>query len=196
MIARMTIAHVDEVTDVHMSSFEGFFLSFLGPRFLRLYYESIVAYPEATGYVYVRDGRLIGFVCGVVLPSRFYRYLLRTRWWRFALTALGAAIRKPSIVPRLARAWLYPKQTARREDTGTLTSIAVEPAMQNRGIGAELLAAFLEDMRGRGAKSVDLTTDSRGNDKVNAFYRRLGFRCERTFVTPEGREMNEYVIAL
>jgi hypothetical protein len=31
---------------------------------------------------------------------------------------------------------------------------------------------------------------------VNAFYARLGFELARTFTTPEGRRMNEYVMTL
>ena len=196
MIMRMELEHVPQATEVHLRSFEGFFLSFLGPQFLRLYYENIVDYPDAAGYVCVKDGRVIGFVCGVASPSRFYSYLLRTRWWRFAQAALGATLRRPSTILRLLRAWLYPGQTSRREDTATLTSMAVAPAMQGKGIGARLVAAYLEDMRTRGIKRVDLTTDRYGNDKVNAFYQKQGFRCEHTFVTPEGRVMNEYVLLL
>lgn len=196
MITPMTEAHVREVIGVHLRSFAGFFLSFLGPQFLRLYYESIVEHPDAAGYVYVMDGRVLGFVCGVVSPSRFYCYLLQTRWWRFTLAALDAALRRPSIVPRLFRAWSYPSQTSVQVDTATLTSIAVDPDVQGEGVGADLAAAFLAEMRTRGVKRVDLTTDRYGNDEVNAFYQRQGFHCERTFVTPEGREMNEFVILL
>jgi ribosomal protein S18 acetylase RimI-like enzyme len=192
----MVLEHIPQVTEVHLHAFEDFFLSFLGPRFLHLYYESIVDYPGATGYVYIRDGYVTGFVCGTVSPSRFYRHLLRTRWWRFAVAALGATLRRPMIIPRLFRALLYPGQTPRREDTATLTSIAVDPAAQGRGVGAKLVAAFLKDMRAQGLKYVDLTTDRHGNDKVNAFYQKQGFRCERISITPEGREMNEYVIVL
>ena len=196
MIARLDKHHIDSVVAVHLAGFEGFFLSFLGPRFLQLYYEGIADYPDGAGYVYLEGGRVVGFVCGIVGPSRFYRYLIRTRWWRFAMVALGAALRRPFIIPRLFRALLYPGQTPRREDTATLTSITVEPGMQGHGIGARLVTTFLEDMRARGVKRVDLTTDRYGNDKVNAFYERQGFHCERTFVTPEGRAMNEYVISL
>jgi ribosomal protein S18 acetylase RimI-like enzyme len=188
--------HISSVVAVHLAGFEGFFLSFLGPRFLQLYYEGVVDYPGGVGYVYLEDRCVVGFVCGIVGPSHFYRHLIRTRWWRFAIAALGAALRRPSIIPRLFRALLYPSQTSRREDTATLTSIAVDPAMKGEGIGAKLVAAFLEDMRGRGVTRVDLTTDRYGNDEVNAFYQKQGFRCERTFITPEGREMNEYLILL
>ena len=196
MIARLDKHHIDSVIAVHLAGFEGFFLSFLGPRFLRLYYEGIVDYPDGAGYVYLEGGRVVGFVCGVVGPSRFYRYLIRTRWWRFAMAALGATLRRPSIIPRLFRALSYPGQTSRQEDDATLTSIAVEPAVQDKEIGTKLVTIFLEDMRARGAKRVDLTTDRYSNDRVNAFYERQGFHCERTFVTSEGRAMNEYVISL
>jgi hypothetical protein len=63
-------------------------------------------------------------------------------------------------------------------------------------VGSQLLAAFLEELRTRGIKSVNLTTDQQDNDQVNAFYLAQGFRCTRTFVTPEGRTMNEYVLKL
>ena len=59
MISRMTAARVGEITDVHLRSFEGFFLSFLGPRFLRLCYENIVDYADAAGYAYIEDGQNI-----------------------------------------------------------------------------------------------------------------------------------------
>lgn len=196
MICPMTTSHTDMVVGIHLRSFRNFFLSFLGPRFLRLYYEGIMKYPDGAGYVYVEEEHIVGFVCGVLNPSRFYRYLLRTSWWRFALAALGAAVRRPSIIPRLFRALLYPRQASGQMSSATLTSIAVDPAMQGEGIGTKLVAAFLEDMRARGVETVNLTTDRHNNDAANSFYRRLGFHCARTFVTPEGREMNEYVICL
>lgn len=77
-----------------------------------------------------------------------------------------------------------------------LASIAVLPAAQGKHIGAALVRAFLHAAALRGAGAVTLTTDSDGNDAVNRFYRHLGFRLARSFITPEGRPMNEYVIGL
>ena len=196
MITPFTATHVDAVVDIHLRSFEQFFLTFLGPQFLRLYYEGVVAYPGSVGYVYVDDERVVGFVCGALSPSNFYKLLLRTRWHRFALAAASAALQRPSIIPRLWRAFAYPSQTPSQSDTATLMSIAVDPTYQAKGVGVQLVAAFLEGMRARGVKRVALTTDRCGNDITNAFYQKIGFRCQRTFLTPEGREMNEYVISL
>jgi ribosomal protein S18 acetylase RimI-like enzyme len=75
-------------------------------------------------------------------------------------------------------------------------SVAVAPEAQGRGLGQALVRAFLEEAADRGLKHVDLTTDKNNNDSVNQFYQRMRFRCSRTFVTSEGREMNEYVIDL
>lgn len=199
MILPLSGAHLDEVVALHRRSFpaNGFFLSFLGPRFLRLYYEGIVGFPDAIGYVLVEEEKVVGLVCGTVGPSGFYRYLLRTRWWRFALAALGAALRKPAIVPRLVRAWRYPQETPISPECATLTSLAVDPDHMGRGIGAELVAAFLQGLlKHGGGRSVSLTTDRDGNDGVNAFYQAQGFRCTRSYITPEGRRMNEYTLQL
>jgi hypothetical protein len=59
-----------------------------------------------------------------------------------------------------------------------------------------LAGAFLEESRRRGLGQIDLTTDRLDNNAVNGFYRELGFVCERCYTTPEGREMNEYVVDL
>jgi ribosomal protein S18 acetylase RimI-like enzyme len=75
-------------------------------------------------------------------------------------------------------------------------SIAVHPNYQNKGIGKLLVQEFLGEIRRRGIQRVNLTTDKEKNDAVNVFYQRLGFQLTRSFVTPEGRWMNEYVITL
>jgi len=75
-------------------------------------------------------------------------------------------------------------------------SIAVLPGEQSQGIGQRLVAAFLEEAAKRGLQQMDLTTDKCNNASVNAFYLQQGFSCVHSFVTPEGREMNEYRIDL
>ncbi|RLC98294.1 MAG: GNAT family N-acetyltransferase, partial [Chloroflexota bacterium] len=73
---------------------------------------------------------------------------------------------------------------------------AVLPAEQGKGIGQKLVHAFLKRASMQGARQVDLTTDLDDNEGTNLFYRQLGFRLERSFTTPEGREMNQYLIDL
>jgi ribosomal protein S18 acetylase RimI-like enzyme len=77
---------------------------------------------------------------------------------------------------------------------GTLMSLAVMRDSQGRGIGRQLVSAFLEISRKRQVDTVNLTTDVVDNDCANEFYRKMGFTCARAFATPEGRLMNEYIV--
>ena len=72
-------------------------------------------------------------------------------------------------------------------------SIAVAPEFQGHGIGKQLVETFCQELAARGEPAVCLTTDRDHNEATNQFYQRLGFELARTFITPEGRAMNEYV---
>ena len=196
-LREMQLSDVDQVVKVHLSSFQGFFLSFLGPRFLSLLYGYLVSSAHGVGYVSLDHGdEIVGFVCGSTQPSGFFRTFFKNQWWRIMLTTLWPLIRRPSIGPRLLRAVLYPPQASIAQGTATLMSIAVLPERQNNGIGKMLVREFLDEMQRRGAQRVNLTTDKENNDSVNAFYHCLGFQLVRSLATPEGRWMNEYAINL
>lgn len=195
-IRPMTKADVSAVVKVHITSFPGFFLTFLGPSFLRELYSAIVADSDGISFVAFDGSGINGFVAGTVQPKGFYRRLLRQRWWRFALAAVVPTLKHPAIVPRLLRAFSMPEQVTHETKRGTLMSIAVLPALQGKHIGRALVSTFLDESIRRGLRQVDLTTDRDGNEAANRFYRKMGFVCERSYVTPEGRAMNEYVIDL
>ena len=72
-------------------------------------------------------------------------------------------------------------------------SAGVDPRVQRSGAGKLLWTAIVEEAGRRGAKAVVLTTDRFGNDAVNAFHVSQGFQLARTYETPEGRAMNEYI---
>jgi len=184
---------VEAVSAVHLAAFPGFFLAFLGARFLREIYRALVADEECIAYVAVDDGRVIGFVAGSTTAG-FYRRAAKRRWFRFALASAGAFLRKPSIAPRLLRALYAPPRPA--AEGALLMALAVDPALQRSGAGRLLTRAFVEGARRRGAAAVVLTTDKLGNDAVNAFYRAQGFTVTGEFTTPEGRTMHEYILTI
>lgn len=192
-IRRMKPEDVATVVDVHLEAFPGFFLTFLGKRFLRQLYFGIVGDPDGIAFVAVVDGRCAGFVAGTAVPARFYARLLRRRFLRFAFAAVGPVLRRPAIIGRLLRAFSKPAEAA-PESSGRaeLMSLAVSPRFRAHGVGAQLVGAFVEEARRRGSGQVCLTTDASGNDDVNRFYEALGFSVLRRFTTREGREMNEY----
>jgi ribosomal protein S18 acetylase RimI-like enzyme len=188
----MLLADAGEVTAIHLAAFPGFFLSFLGERFLRELYRSIAVDPDGIAFVAQNGGRIIGFVAGSVSASGFFRRLARRRWWRFAAASLWPFLRRPRIFPRLLRA-LYAPPRPSVEGAALLMSLAVDPAVQRSGAGRLLTRAFVGEAAARGAVSVVLTTDRDDNDAVNSFYRDFGFTLQRQYVTRERRAMNEYV---
>lgn len=192
----ITAGDIDKCVLIHVSTFQGFFLTFLGPAFLRELYVATLKDPSGIGFVADSEIGVCGFVTGTAQPSNFYRRLLYRHWWRFALAAMPSFLRRPFIASRLLRAFLMPNQANQQEWRGTLMSIAVLPNTQRKGIGKALVLAFLAEATRRGLRQVDLTTDRDNNEATNRFYQQLGFECVRTFTTPEGRAMNEYVINL
>jgi ribosomal protein S18 acetylase RimI-like enzyme len=187
---------IPTVVAVHLASFPGFFLSFLGPKFLALLYEGLIADPQGLVMVSESAAGIEGFVAGVTDQSGFFGRLVKKRMLRFAGASLGAAIRRPRIVPRLVRALGQSRRSERSAAKASLMSIAVRPGVSGKGTGRDLVAAFGAALAARGVEAYCLTTDRDDNDRVNRFYLKLGFRLSGTFVTPEGRAMNEYVMTL
>ena len=183
---------------VHLRAFPGFFLSFLGPRFLREFYGSFVIDPEGVGCAAVEPttGRVLGVVVGPFTPTGYFRRLLLRRWWAFAWASAGAVLRRPATLRRLLRAVAYRGDSPAGATRALLSSIAVAPEAQGSGVGQALLSAWVEEIRRRGGRGCYLTTDVEGNDGVNRFYVRNGWSLEGSYTTPEGRRMNRYVLDL
>jgi ribosomal protein S18 acetylase RimI-like enzyme len=182
---------------VHQRAFPSFFLTFLGPRFLHLLYSKVL--DEQGGVALVAEdqgGQVCGFVAGVSDQSGFYSRLARRNWLAFSLTSLQALLRRPKIAARLLRALTYGRSSREAAAQALLMSIAVLPECNAQGVGQKLVRRFLQAMQDRRVPAVSLTTDRDANEHANRFYQRLGFQLARSYVTREGRAMNEYVIDL
>jgi len=182
-----------ELVDVHIKSFQNFFLSFLGRRFLALFYKSLAR--EEGGIIIIAklSDRIVSFVAGVEDQIAFYKVILKKYKWNFAIYSLPALLKKPSILPRLLRALKRPKEASIMSSRCCLMSICVHPDYQGLGLGKILIQEFCQELVKRGIISVCLTTDRDNNDNVNKFYQKLGFKLVRSFITNEGRPMNEYL---
>jgi ribosomal protein S18 acetylase RimI-like enzyme len=197
MIREMDENDIAEVVKIHLEGFPGFFLTFLGRRFLALYYTAIAKWDECVRLVYIdEEGVPVGFVVGAVNPAKFYSRILKRDWFRFAFAAINAVCRRPSIVPRLLRAFKHPSGNPVGDNVAGLFSIGVLQHVKREGIGKILTTSFLDEAKTRGCTQVFLTTDRENNLPVNHFYTRLGFSLGRHYITPEGRHMNEYWISL
>lgn len=187
---------IDVVVGIHLASFQTFFLSSLGPKFLWEMYRSFLADADCVSFIARYGQAPVGFVFGSTQPTGLYTRLLRRRLLPFALAALGPFCRRPVILPRLLRAFTMPAEPLPAAGCASLMSIAVLPGTQGKGVGEQLVRAFVAECEHRHTSGISLTTDAENNERTNRFYRRLGFTVFRTFTTPEGRAMHEYWLPL
>ena len=192
MIRLMTEDYLNDVVKVHMKSFRDFFLSFLGERFLWLYYKGVINHNDTIKLVYLEANQVKGFVSGTMNPSGFYSSLLRHDWFRFGIASIPAIFKKPKSLFRVLRALAKPGNAPKYRGVAELSSIAVLPDVKSKGIGWALVKAFIQEVKKCSGKAIYLTTDAQNNDAVNVFYQRSGFKIKRVIKTPENRLMNEY----
>lgn len=177
-----------------MNAFPSFFLTFLGPSFLRHFYRSFIEDPAGIGFVSVdSQNKVVGVIVGPLVPDGYFKRLLKRKWWAFCLASMKAVLKKPSICKRLFRAVFYRGEAPTGPGRALLSSIAVSPDCQKGGVGRALVNRWVQEVVKRGGTGCFLTTDADGNEAVNAFYQKLGWKIEASYATPEGRRMNRYV---
>ena len=112
--------------------------------------------------------------------------------FKFAACSICAAIKHPSFIKRLLRAFKKSEKVARNERYVQLASLCVDPLLKRKGVGSALVSHLKKMVDFSMYAYINLETDAEKNDDANKFYSKNGFRLERTYVTPEGRKMNEY----
>ncbi|HMB03211.1 MAG TPA: GNAT family N-acetyltransferase [Isosphaeraceae bacterium] len=167
------------IAGVHRSAFPGFFLTRMGAPFLAAYYGIVADFPGGILLVAEDGGRLAGFVSGFLDPCRFYEAMSAARG-RLLWPTLRGVLRDPLLLPLILANRRRVGDAARPEGPGAaldceLSSIAVHPDAQGKGLGRELVRSFFDAAAERGARSVLLTTDDLNNDRAHEFYRGLGF---------------------
>ena len=187
------VADISQVVNVHMETFQGFFLTFLGKGFLRQMYHSYCEH-EYSGLVgaYDKNDRLVGFLAYSADLSGLYKFMIKKRLIAFAWFAVGAFLRKPKVFMRLVRAFLKPGESKRKEDYVELASIGVRPDAKACGVGSGLISELKRRVDFEKYAYITLETDALNNESANQFYLKNGFILERTYATHEGRLMNEY----
>ena len=188
----MELADVDSVVRIHLASFAGFFLSFMGPLFLKEFYRTTILDQSGIALISTQADGISGFAVGTTEPRGFYKRIILHDWYRLLMASFIPMLREPKTLFRLARRLLTTARSNYAENETLLLSIAVHPSKQGCGTGKQLIECFSMEAKTRGMTSVSLTTDKLNNDLANQFYVRNGFTRTGSFTTSEGRQMNEY----
>lgn len=183
---------IREVVDIHIKTFKGFFLTFMGKGFLNTMYSSYCKHPESGLLVAFYDNKPVGFLAYSGNLSGLYKKMIQKQLLPFAWYSIVAFLKKPSVFMRLMRAFLKPKESDRLERFVELASIGVQPEWKGKGIGSLLINYLKKNTDFSKYEYINLETDALNNEGANKFYLHNSFTLVRTYKTNEGRMMNEY----
>lgn len=183
---------VNAIVEIHMSTFQGFFLTFMGKGFLRQMYSSYLLHAESNIIIAEDNSEVVGFLAYSSDLSGLYKYMIKHRLLQFGWYSLGAFFRKPTTFMRLLRAFLKPGEAKRDVEYVELASVGVLPQMKSKGVGSFLIDELKKNVDLSKYEYVTLETDAENNDAANRFYQKNGFVKIREFETNEGRKMFEY----
>ena len=164
-------ADAPDAARLHAGRITEGFLSFLGPGFLTRLYRRIARSPGSFLLVADAGGTVVGFIAGSADVGGLYRsFLVRDG----VPAGLAAA-------PRLLRGWHRVLETLRHGSGGAgtgrgteLLAVAVDPGSSGRGVGTDLVTAFLDQVAAAGATEAYVVV---GADNTGAIglYGRAGF---------------------
>jgi ribosomal protein S18 acetylase RimI-like enzyme len=187
---RMSPEHLQQVVALHEECFPEYYLTNLGPSFLRAVYSWYVQGSEAIAHVAIDRGESVaGFVAGTVDDSNYRRSLFRRAWWPMALALVQRFISNPVLTLRLmderkelVRQALSTILTGRSREAGqtdvdsdkelhtaSLVSIGVKPAARRSGLGAALSELFVREAWDRGCERIILSVRD-DNTEARRFY--------------------------
>ena len=183
---------INDIVTIHLNTFTGFFLTFMGRGFLNQMYTSYCDYEEAGLLVAEEDGKAIGFLAYSSNFSGLYKFMIKTRLIRFGWYSIGAFFRRPSAFMHIISAFLKPGEAKREEKYVELSSIGVDPNNKSKGIGSLLIDSLKRKVHFTKFAYINLETDAVDNEVAIHFYEKNGFVRKRMFETDEGRKMYEY----
>lgn len=183
---------IDDIVTIHLNTFTGFFLTFMGRGFLNQMYQSYCAHKDSGLLVAEEHGKAIGFLAYSLNFSELYKFMIKTRLIQFGWYSVGAFLRRPSAFMHIVKAFLKPGETKRTEQYVEIASIGVNPRSKSKGVGSKLV----EELKGRvdfkTYAYITLETDAINNEAAIHFYEKNGFVKKRKYITSQGRVMYEY----
>lgn len=188
--------YVNGAVEMHLLAFQGFFLASLGRGFLREFYGVAANHNQTVGYVAIdHEENVVGACFGVIDAGKFFKDILKRRWWAFALRSIWPVIKSPRIILRLLRALTHEGNSPPCDITplGALQSTAVQSDSQGMGVAIALIRSVCDEYVRRGVHAIFLTTDADNNDRVRGFYDAMGWDFMEYYTTPEGRRMCWYL---
>lgn len=196
-IRKATINDVDNIVEIHLDAFKGFFLTSLGSAFLKFYYTCFVKSSETVTMVAEEEGIVYGFSASTKVCKGFNSRLIKSNLFAFGMLSLKMLFSSPKSLIRLAKNLTKKGEGVEdNEDYAELYSIGVSKSAQGKGVGKKLLTVSQEILKKEGVRRVSLTTDFDHNEQAVGFYHSMGYETLYEFVTYPNRKMYRLIKTL
>lgn len=185
---------IESIVSIHQDAFKGFFLTSLGPDFLRFYYSRFLTCADAKILCAIEDDRVVGFAALAENCKGFNGRLVKRNLFSFALIAIKMLFTSPKSLLRLVKN--FTKKSGEVNDIADyaeLFSIGVLASEQGKGIGKLLLSASEDYVRTKKIAKMSLTTDYYNNDKTIRFYKAMGYYELYEFIAYPNRKMYRFI---
>lgn len=188
-IRALKSSDIPDVVKIHKVAFPGFFLTTLGSSFLNVYYKSVVHANDSIFVGAFIHEKLAGFGAGAAKARGYNKNLILHNLIPFIFEGFKLLLYSPKALMQLKKN--FSKAGNDKDDRmyAELYSIAVDPSVSNKGIGADIIHSFEQEAVFRGAEKVSLTTDLDHNEKVLAFYKKNGYNVYYDFIAYPNRRM-------
>ncbi|ALV33112.1 GNAT family N-acetyltransferase [Streptomyces sp. CdTB01] len=188
----------------HLRHFPDGFFARLGPRFLTAYTRTYLTGADASAYTAEADGQPVGFLVGATDPVAHRRHAIHDHGRGLLLRGLGSLCLRPRLALHFTRTRLMrycrrlmPNRAAPQAPAAAapgaaavLAHVVVAEHARCHGIGAALIARFVEDAAAAGCARVTLVTAAEGG--AGPYYERHGWLPRGETRTPDGRHLLTY----
>lgn len=158
---------------LHREEIAGGFLTSLGDPFLQGLYKALAQSPSAVLFVATVDDRPCGFILGTTGTSQVYREGLRRLPWS-AICRLAIKLVRFEVMRKAWETLCYPSRTSETQlPAAEILNFCVSSSSQGRGIGRQLFAHLMRELRMRGVDEVRIVTGA-SQTQAHRFYEKVG----------------------
>jgi len=187
-VRRATAADLDGMARCHELSFPGYFMTEMGPGWLRALYRHFIQHEQGIAVVVTDEAdEVLGFAVGGAATIR--AEFLRTALYRYPHLIIGKFVTVGIVRRKLSREILRRFSPGRQEAqtattrppqaagarVGDLLSIGVFPHSQGSGAAGKLIGYFGDLCAEAGYTVLELSVEA-DNLRAVAFYKKLGWK--------------------
>ena len=149
--------HFRKVAELHETELQAGLLAKLGGAFLGVFYQYVARDPGCVLLIALEGDKVIGFVSGTLDIGKFYRRFILRRGFKLAAYLVPYLLSHGSLSSIVSiRRYLTSRDTTHLP-VSELTSLAVDPGTQRKGVGKALFVALREHFRSQGIQAFQVT---------------------------------------